>query len=135
MGFWSSTETGGIAQKGDSPFIWGDGFADIIDAAIIEIRAEFEVVCGRPATDEDVRRGLIFATADYSERTGELTPNEVDVSTLIDTREEQATAPMETALQWVCGVIDECNMDTKTVTIQELLDVLFDLKRNMEDEV
>ena len=65
MGFWNSDLNGGIARKGESDFVWGDTFADIIDAALIEIKAEFEVVVGRPATDEDIRRGLSFAIGEY----------------------------------------------------------------------
>ena len=30
-----------------------------------EIKAEFEVIVGRPATDEDIRRGLSFAIGGY----------------------------------------------------------------------
>jgi|TARA_R110000796_G_scaffold58610_5_gene135321 hypothetical protein len=65
MGFWNSDLNGGIARKGESDCVWGDTFADIIDAALIEIKAEFEVVVGRPATDEDIRRGLSFAIGEY----------------------------------------------------------------------
>ena len=48
--------------------------------------------------------------------------------------DEAKETPMEDALIWICGVLDECQIDVKTAPIQELLDVLFDLKRNMEDE-
>ena len=60
MGFWASNANGGISSK-DSATIWGDSFADIIDAALIEIEAHFEVTLGRKATPEDLRRGLLFA--------------------------------------------------------------------------
>ena len=46
---------------------------------------------------------------------------------------EEIKEGMEDALQWICGVIDQCKMDPKKVVIQDLLDVLFDIKANMED--
>jgi hypothetical protein len=46
---------------------------------------------------------------------------------------EEIKEGMENALQWICGVIDECGIDPKEVVIQELLDVLFGLKHHMED--
>lgn len=46
---------------------------------------------------------------------------------------EEIKEGMEDALQWICGVIDQCKMDPKKVVIQDLLDVLFDIKGNMED--
>ena len=46
---------------------------------------------------------------------------------------EEIKEGMEDALQWICGVIDRCKMDPKKVVIQDLLDVLFDIKGNMED--
>lgn len=55
-------------------------------------------------------------------------------STFVNKTDKAKETPMKDALDWVCGVIDECQIDSKTVPIQELLDVLFDLKRNMEDE-
>jgi len=53
---------------------------------------------------------------------------------VLNLADEAKETPMEDALIWICGVLDKCQIDTKTVPIQELLDVLFDLKRNMEDE-
>ena len=55
-------------------------------------------------------------------------------STFVNKTDKAKETPMKDSLDWVCGVIDECQIDSKTVPIQELLDVLFDLKRNMEDE-
>lgn len=46
---------------------------------------------------------------------------------------EEVKEGMEDALQWICGVIDQCKMDPKKVVIQDLLDVLFDIKANEED--
>ena len=45
---------------------------------------------------------------------------------------EEVKEGMEDALQWICGVIDHCKMDPKKVVIQDLLDVLFDIKANEE---
>lgn len=76
MGFWASNETGGIASKG-SPCIWGDSFADILDAAMIEIEATFEVQIGRKPTPEELRRGLMFAAGGYAQQAKEQKSNEV----------------------------------------------------------
>ena len=46
---------------------------------------------------------------------------------------EEVKEGMEDALQWICGVIDQCKMDPKKVVIQDLLDVLFDIKANEDD--
>lgn len=46
---------------------------------------------------------------------------------------EEIKEGMEDALQWICGVIEQGKMDPKKVVIQDLLDVLFDIKRHMED--
>ena len=46
---------------------------------------------------------------------------------------EERKEMMEVSLKWVCGVIEECEMDTRVVVIQELLDVLFDLQKNQEE--
>lgn len=37
---------------------------------------------------------------------------------------------MDDALQWICGVIEQGKMDTKNVVIQDLIDVLFDIRQN-----
>ena len=46
---------------------------------------------------------------------------------------EEIKEGMDDALQWICGVIDRCKMDPKEVVIQDLLDVLFDIRHNEED--
>ena len=46
---------------------------------------------------------------------------------------EEIKEGMDDALQWICGVIEQCKMDTKEVVIQDLLDVLFDIRANEED--
>ena len=46
---------------------------------------------------------------------------------------EEIKEGMDDALQWICGVIEHCKWDTKEVAIQDLLDVLFDIRHNEED--
>ena len=46
---------------------------------------------------------------------------------------EERKERMEMSLYWICSVIEECKMNPEVVVIQELLDVLFDLKHHMED--
>ena len=52
---------------------------------------------------------------------------------MIDLTHEERIGIMEISLRWISGVIEECEMDTRVVVIQELLDVLFDLLKNQEE--
>lgn len=39
---------------------------------------------------------------------------------------------IEQSLKWICEIVEECSMDQEKDSIQELLDVLFDIKHHME---
>ena len=39
---------------------------------------------------------------------------------------------IEQSLKWICEIVEECSMDQEKDSIQELLDVLFDIQHHME---
>jgi len=63
MGWWTADRSGrSFAHNEDgSELIWGDGPADILDAAIDEIVKEFERYEKRKPTKDEMRAGLEFA--------------------------------------------------------------------------
>lgn len=63
MGWWTANKNGGIAWDDPSSAVdaWGDSVADIMDAAITRIVAEFELQFGRRPTLQELQAGLEFS--------------------------------------------------------------------------
>lgn len=74
MGWWRANVNGGIDWNGDTRFedpnnhpVWGDGPADILDAALQKIVDEFNREWGRPPTLAELEAGFKFSTSIYEE--------------------------------------------------------------------
>lgn len=63
MGWWSTDKHGhSFAKDADDPeMVWGDGPADILDAALAKIIGEFQTDWGRKPTISELRAGLEFS--------------------------------------------------------------------------
>lgn len=62
----------------------------------------------------------------------EITKEEIEKKMKEMTHEER-TLSMRMSLHWVCAVIDECEMNTETTPVKELLSVLFGIMHHQED--
>ena len=60
MGWWIQDEEG-HSFSGDTGMLWGDGPADILDAALDKIVKEFQEKWGRPATQKELEAGFKFS--------------------------------------------------------------------------
>jgi hypothetical protein len=78
MGFWDD-------DRKPEPLIWGDQFADIVDAALWQIRAAYLNYLGRPASKAEILAGLQFSTnaldglPDVPEDAPQVDPNDLAV--------------------------------------------------------
>lgn len=61
MGWWNATREGTSLIVGDTGYVWGDGPADILDNALMEIRSAFLDAEGRNPTLGELRAGLEFS--------------------------------------------------------------------------
>lgn len=61
MGWWVQDSKGHSLLEPDGDLFWGDGPADIIDAALDAIDEEFVRRHGRKATFEELRAGFMFS--------------------------------------------------------------------------
>jgi len=48
--------------------------------------------------------------------------------------DEERAHSMQLGLYWICSVIDKCNMNTQEANVQELLDILFEIKGHFMEE-
>ena len=61
MGWWRADENGFSLYLEETGMIWGDGPADIMSIALLEIRKDFREEWGRNPTEAELIGGLRFA--------------------------------------------------------------------------
>lgn len=61
MGWWNSAPDGSSLLVEETGLVWGDGPADVMDAALEEIRTQFDSTYHRGPTREELIAGLLFS--------------------------------------------------------------------------
>jgi len=84
MGWWNSSPEGASLQSEDDGHYWGDGPADVMDAAIEEIREQFRLSMGREPMLSELLAGVRFSSSIIDELTPEGSPDKSVDNTMMD---------------------------------------------------